>query len=85
LAIGQIVINAGGWSAFGTNAFSGCASVTSIALLDTSSNASMFYIDEGMFKDCSRLESVIINGDILGIGANAFENCHNLSYIEFNA
>jgi hypothetical protein len=45
----------------------------------------MFYIEDSMFKNCARLKSVTVKADIIGIGENAFENCRNLSYIEFNS
>ena len=60
----------------GSNAFSGCSSLTSVTTPD-----SMTSIDDGAFASCSNLTSVTIGDSVTSIGSSAFYGCSSLTSV----
>ena len=41
-------------------------------------------IEDGAFKDCNKLKSVVFNDNLKKIGKNAFQNCHKIDSIRLS-
>ena len=69
-----------GTTKFGSGAFRGCTSLTSIAI-----PASVTEIEWGAFKNCSSLESVTIPESVTKIGIGVVDGCTSLVAINVPA
>ena len=63
-------------TAIGSNAFSGCESLTSVTIGD-----SVTSIGEYAFRDCTSLTSVTIPDSVTSIGDDAFSGCRSLASV----
>ena len=64
----------------GTNAFSGCTSLTNIELPET-----VEQIQDGAFSECSRLKRIVLPKNLKGIDIYALEHCPTLETIVNNS
>lgn len=81
----------------GESAFANCARLTTVLLGEWTKLADNFFentrissveifgnrIPDYAFKDCKRLQSVIVKGDLVYLGEGAFANCTALSNVSF--
>jgi len=71
----EVIITGG--ESIGTSAFSGCANLTNITILD-----SVTSIGEKAFKDCTSLTSITIPDSVVSIGDYAFYGCSKLNVLQ---
>ncbi len=65
-----------GVTSIGTNAFSGCTSLTDVIISD-----SVTSINHGAFSGCTSLANINIPNSVTNIGSSAFDDCSSLTSI----